>query len=74
VVAGLYTMARPWNDVAAAKRAKRDALMKPHRIISEDASGPDASITDIDDVSVLMTSLESGEFSAETLTRTYIEK
>jgi hypothetical protein len=67
-------MQRPWNDVAEAKRAKRDALMKPHRIISEDASGPDASITDIDDVSVLVTSLESGEFSAETLTRAYIGK
>jgi hypothetical protein len=66
-------MQRPWNDVAEAKRAKRDALMKPHRI-SENASGPDASITDIADVSVLVTSLESGEFSAETLTRAYIEK
>ncbi|EXJ83636.1 hypothetical protein A1O1_07260 [Capronia coronata CBS 617.96] len=66
-------MRRPWTEVAAAKRAEREAHLKNHSRCRIDPSAH-AQITQIDNVAALTDLLEKGSISAEDVVVAYIDK
>ncbi|GKZ16489.1 hypothetical protein AbraCBS73388_000064 [Aspergillus brasiliensis] len=78
-----------WEQVVAEKRSLRDRSLKPYLVSDLDQRGPrvdnvhDRSrlddpaaqeITDIDSISTLLEQLRSGRYTAEQVTRAYIQR
>ncbi|OJJ71754.1 hypothetical protein ASPBRDRAFT_177419 [Aspergillus brasiliensis CBS 101740] len=78
-----------WEEIVAKKRSLRDRSLKPYMVSDLDQRGPrvdnvhdrsrlddpDAQeITDIDSISTLVGQLRSGRYTAEQVTRAYIQR
>ena len=67
------TQQKPWEKVAAAKRAEREALLKQHSSHSR-RSNHDTRITDIADVRALTDLIRLARVTAEDVVNAYIDK
>lgn len=65
---------RPWNEVVAEKRAIREAQLARHAPAANGDSGSATLGADLVEIEALTSLLESGQASAEDLTRAYIAR
>lgn len=65
-------MGRPWQEVVAAKRSVREALIRDHW--QSDKAALVEEITEIDDICDLTQRLDAGKFTAEDIVRACIEQ
>ena len=65
---------KPWTEVVAKKRAIREAQLAKYVPAANGDPGPAAPGADLVEIEALTSLLESGQTSAENLTRAYIAR